>query len=88
MIDAPRKRPPHAKRDGMRKLLFERPKTVVEEDIEGLLCASQRPFNSRLEAVLYIFFADDMSQERAQATAKDLADWLCMHMYMDVDREV
>lgn len=59
----------------------------VEQIIEDLLDATQKPFDNRLEVVCYLFFADSMhmSQEKAQAAAKEMAAWLMTYMRVDVD---
>lgn len=62
---------------------------VNESAIESLLAATQKPFNNRLEAVLYLALEGaGRSQEKTQELAKDLAAVVREFVYVDADRAV
>lgn len=56
-------------------------------EIDDLLAATQKPFDNRLEAAIYLWFAEEMDQTSARSEAKSLGWFLRNLVHMDVDRQ-
>ena len=67
-------------------------KAATERYIDDLLSASEKPFDDRLQAVLYIYIVNMAiipggGQNESMGEARRLADWIRKYVYVDVDRK-